>query len=432
MPSSDEETDDQGLASGQLNENQKYKKTKQIPDQFSSQQTTSTKTTAKNRQTIASDLTAIVKSVLKNLKEAGNIKRDIRTAIESEMDKLSHLSKQIKKLPDVNAAGLNANEKTCVIEGIKSLTEGQKTLMETIKDLTHVHQKQTNSKPKSWAEVTSPNTHVNVNNDYSKTIGKTKPTFSSTVRAKDSTVSHEKVCEIFKKEINPRQLKCGITKLSRLSNNTIRLEFETESERDTVIDAVNKTKSLKSEISKKKKLLVIVKGVQNDVLEGELIEAIAEQNTPVKNVINDEDIDNHIKLRFKRKNRNEHLCNYVFEVSPKLRNTLLDLQRVNVNYQRVHVNDFSSFLQCYKCMGFGHTTKHCKVTSDVCGICAGKHKTGNCPDSKNKNAIKCYNCIRSNVKFNKQMSTSHSATSNSCPHVIKMQQRAIELTDYVF
>ena len=153
------------------------------------------------------------------------------------------------------------------------------------------------------------------NANVSVSIGINKQTYSSIVQAKDASVPYDKVTDIFKRKVNPRKLKCGINRMTKLSNNTIRLEFDTEKERDIITDAVNKTDALKSEISKKKRPLIIVKGVQKEVPEKELLDAIVAQNETVANAINGDNIDAHIKIAFKRRNRNKHLDNFVIEVS---------------------------------------------------------------------------------------------------------------------
>ena len=43
--------------------------------------------------------------------------------------------------------------------------------------------------------------------------------------------------------------------------------------------------------------------------------------------------------------------------------------------------------QCYKCLGYGHTSAHCRMNTR-CGNCAGNHATKDCTATKKK----CANC----------------------------------------
>ena len=152
-----------------------------------------------------------------------------------------------------------------VLDAIKNIKDTQKSMIKEIKEMKTTQSKQT-SKVDTWAKVAANTTndltqrHINTNT--------AKQTFSSLVKAIDVNANHDKVCELFKRHVNPRKLKCGINKMTKLSKNTIRLEFDTEKERDVIINAVNKTKDLKSEVSKKKRHLLIIKGVHKDVKEG--------------------------------------------------------------------------------------------------------------------------------------------------------------------
>lgn len=250
--------------------------------------------------------------------------------------------------------------------------------------------------------------------------------FSCVFKANDTKLTCNEAQELFKKNVGIRQLRVGVRKVSNLSNNTVKLDFDSDKERDTVMNAINATDALKAETSKKKNPLLILKGVQKDVPEAELIQAIIDQNPDVQDVIN----AGVLKIRFKRNNRQDHLQNFVLEASPGVRQALLQIGRISIDYAKVHVSDFSSFLQCYKCFGFGHTTKHCKSTEDACGHCSDAHKTSDCAKKKDIAATKCINCSKSNTANKTALPTSHSASSNKCPHVIKMSKRAKEMIDY--
>jgi hypothetical protein len=393
----------------------------------STSQTPSTTSTKQTSDSLSEDILTSIKEIDTLLAKSGNIKTNIKNGIKIEIEKIKGYAKTVNVMTS-KTSNKQRDMTSDVLNAIKNIKDTQTSMMREIKEMKTSQTKQT-SKVESWAKIASNSLNITQSQVNANNV---KQTFSSIVKATDVNANHDKVCEIFKRHVNPRKLKCGINKMTKLSNNTLRLEFDSEKERDVIIAAVNKTKDLTSEVSRKKRPLLIIKGVHKNVKEGELIEAIVQQNENVANVIKGDKVDDHIKVRFKRRNRNIRLDNYVIEVSPGVRHSLIDLGRVNVEYQRVHVSEFSSFVQCYKCFGFGHTTKHCSLdeNQNFCGHCAGDHKTSDCTSTSDKSKIKCVNCSKSNVKFGNQEPTSHVSTSKSCPHVIKMQQRAIDMTDY--
>ena len=64
-------------------------------------------------------------------------------------------------------------------------------------------------------------------------------------------------------------------------------------------------------------------------------------------------------------------------------------------------------VRCYKCQKFQHTSRTCRSSHDVCGLCGGKHRTKLCVEKRNKNediTLNCSNC-----------QGAHSTASNKCP-----------------
>lgn len=115
-----------------------------------------------------------------------------------------------------------------------------------------------------------------------------------------------------------------------------------------------------------------------------------------------------------------------------MRLAFLKEERVNVEHQRVHVEDFSSFTQCYKCLQFGHIKSKCTADVTPCSHCASKtHTVDDCPDKADKKKQRCFNCHSHNVKTGKTSNDAHSSTSaRDCPIVKRMMQRVNERTDY--
>lgn len=254
------------------------------------------------------------------------------------------------------------------------------------------------------------------------------PSFSLVVWAVDRAIPTKDVKDLIEKKVNFRELKFGV-KMTSLSNNAVKLKLDTIQQRDTVINKINDSQVLTAEISKKKNPMMILKGVPKDFEQVDLIGCITEQNEAVNQATNG--IVDSVKFRFKRDNRKDTLVNYVIEVSPDVRKAMLAEGRISIGSSKVHVEDFSTFLQCFRCFGFGHTTQHCKTQQhDTCGHCSGQHRFSDCTKKADKSAMKCINCLNANAKNGTETSTSHVPQSKSCPHVKKMMKRASEMTEY--
>lgn len=179
--------------------------------------------------------------------------------------------------------------------------------------------------------------------------------------------------------------------------------------------------------------MVILKGIIKDLRKEELSNVIKQQNPRVP--IED---SSDFQIKFVRKNRNDCLYNAVVEVHPKVRHALLEIQRVHLDHQRVRVEEFTPFIQCYKCLQFGHTKSKCKSTCTPCSFCASKdHQFDSCPDKDvPEKTPKCFNCTQVNSRKGvtpKPDSISHSATdSKSCGIIKSMISRLKSRIDYGF
>ncbi|CAG9574295.1 unnamed protein product [Danaus chrysippus] len=69
--------------------------------------------------------------------------------------------------------------------------------------------------------------------------------------------------------------------------------------------------------------------------------------------------------------------------------------RVCLDFQKVHAEDFSPFLQCQKCLNFGHVKKHCRTEATRCSHYASdNHLQDQCPTKDTLHPPKCYNCTQ--------------------------------------
>ncbi|CAG5049513.1 unnamed protein product [Parnassius apollo] len=161
---------------------------------------------------------------------------------------------------------------------------------------------------------------------------------------------------------------------------------------------------------------------------------ISKQNPEISHLIEGEGRDGEgLRLRFKRGNRNSNLYNAVFLAEAKVYRKILDLGRVCVDHQRITVDSFSPFLQCHKCLQFGHMRSKCTATESLCSHCAGSdHQVDKCPVKNEPGSVKCYNCTSHNARFKSNQDCKHTANSDKCPRLRAMKDKINQRVDYGF
>ncbi|CAG4977960.1 unnamed protein product [Parnassius apollo] len=124
--------------------------------------------------------------------------------------------------------------------------------------------------------------------------------------------------------------------------------------------------------------MIILKGISKDIPAEEIAGIVRGQNPELKEAFIEDD---DMRLRFRRSNKNPGLYNAVFLVAPKLFRKFIEKGKISVDYQRLHISEFSPFLQCHRCLQFGHIKKYCTAATSQCSHCSSKEHTGEkCPD----------------------------------------------------
>lgn len=249
------------------------------------------------------------------------------------------------------------------------------------------------------------------------------------VSSSDQDATAESITSTIKDIIKPAVLRVGVSGMSKAKNNKVIITCPRKTDAEKILTEISKatTGSLKAQDGKLLRPTVILKGVAHEYKDEEILHMIIQQNDLIYEAIQGRKPEDCLKILRITKNRNEQLRNIVLIVDSTTRNALLHLGRINIGYMRVHVEDSSSLVQCFKCMGFGHSSPNCNALKDRCLHCAGEHKSMVCPKKDDDLATKCWNC--SKTSSNKDV-YSHKANSRQCPYRKKMEERAQQRTDY--
>nr|CAD7577451.1 unnamed protein product [Timema californicum] len=162
---------------------------------------------------------------------------------------------------------------------------------------------------------------------------------------------------------------------------------ETEADTDKVRAGVQTLEGLKCEAPRRRKPLLTIFDVPVDMEVEELKEAIYSQNLEVK--IDREEFLEGFEPRFRTGRRERKVTNHVVEVSPRVRNQLVN-SRVYLRFTSVSVKDFLVVTRCHRCMDLGHKVKFCPKKESVCGSCGQTgHERRECKE-KVKRCIPCH------------------------------------------
>ena len=140
----------------------------------------------------------------------------------------------------------------------------------------------------------------------------------------------------------------------------------------------------------------------------EILEAIIAQNFGQE--VERDSIKSQLRPVFKFSNRRaaRDKNHWICEVSPKLRNNLMERERFFVDFKSCRVDDHLCIRRCYKCQGFGHVAKKCRQQDDTCSYCAENgHQNREC--SRRQEPPRCVVCRI----YGKD--SSHNTRDNFCP-----------------
>lgn len=213
------------------------------------------------------------------------------------------------------------------------------------------------------------------------------------------------------------------------SKNRIIAEFDKDDHLEVALKKIKGDCNVTARPAPALKPMIILKGISIDIPQETLTDIVCKQNDSIKDNLDNWD---DIKFKFLQGNRNSKFCNAVFMVTPSIWKSVIEVGHVNINHQRVHAEDYIPLLQCFKCLQFGHTRRHCSSDKIACSHCSSQeHDFKNCPVKSDLGKTSCHNCLRFNAKHNiTNKNSAHSATSRNCPRLIHMKSRTRSRINY--
>lgn len=205
----------------------------------------------------------------------------------------------------------------------------------------------------------------------------------------------------------------GVTvdRVRKAKNRKVVLSCEKEEDAKRLHENIKTNATLKVKKATTMNPLVRVVNVLSYHTDTEIVENIKAQN---KKLFSDlAPVQSTMKVRYRKRARNELQCHPVLEVSPELHKRMLEEGSVHIGLQKRLVEDQSPLVQCAKCLGYGHTKALCKESQQLCNYCGGQHSWQECRNREQGNPPRCKNCVR--AKADTSESAPHVAFDPSCP-----------------
>lgn len=233
--------------------------------------------------------------------------------------------------------------------------------------------------------------------------------------------SSEKTKEKVKELITPVETNLRVRNLRRIQGNGILVETENKENVEALLASEKlKRAGLNVGLPQKKNPRIIIFDVPEMESDDKIIQAIIDQNT---NEEEGKKLRREMKIAFKTGVKDKQSNNVIIDVSKNARDIIIKKDRIYVGWNCCKVQDYLAVTRCYKCQGFGHTTKYCRSSNETCGHCSeSNHSFKNCPN-KAKPAV-CSNCKKQG------RSSDHCVTSKECPAYSSALNQLILRTDY--
>lgn len=235
------------------------------------------------------------------------------------------------------------------------------------------------------------------------------------ISSDDPLKTSEEVEGIVKRSVNVRALGIGVSRVTKASNQKLVIALPTRRDKDRFMEELGKSsgKGLSAKEGENRNPKIALVGLIKGVTDDDIRSSIDSQNKL------DLQPDGLVRLCYRRRHRNTLLCTVVYEITPLTYQILINANKVSIGYQRIPIVEETPLIQCFNCLGFGHTRKFCEGKLS-CSHCTEEHIYRVCPNKES--APTCSNCTEGQ--------NSHNAMSDTCPVRNRMETRARERVNY--
>lgn len=225
-----------------------------------------------------------------------------------------------------------------------------------------------------------------------------------------------------KKVLAPQQENLKIRKIVPITRGGILIEAGTEKTAVKIREAAKKAHGIKCVDSKIKRPRLQIFDVSSQMSDEEFLNSLYTQNLNEKG-ITEKEMDESVKICFRYGKKEDDKCKIIIECTPKIREHLLQLRRVYLEYESCKVADYLVVTRCYQCQQYGHLAKYCKANKPTCSRCGEEgHNHKECRQPKEVEA--CANCRMAKKE------SKHRVGTMKCPIYARAVERLVGSIQY--
>jgi len=199
-----------------------------------------------------------------------------------------------------------------------------------------------------------------------------------------------------------------------ISKKRVVVSCGSHQECEEVCNALANNTNVTATIPQKKKPMVQILGINQDISKEDIFNYIVKQNDALGDYA-----ECSFEVKFEKTDRLGSKF-VVAQVEPKLYKKLIETKKVYIGHSACPVKERVNVMRCYKCQRFGHASRVCQ-NEVACVVCAGPHEAKDCQSGT---ATKCSNCewVNTKRKQRKQdpIECDHRADNMTCPQYQRM------------
>lgn len=173
---------------------------------------------------------------------------------------------------------------------------------------------------------------------------------------------------------------------------------------------------------KKRKPLLRVYGLRDDMPEADFLDALIKQNCSLLPA----DPFLRVTRKFQVKKSDGPRYGYKMEVDPESFKLLIEAGKVSIGWDKLWVNEEFLLLRCFNCWGFHHTSKNC-TSNKKCYKCGEAHNEDSCDSVIEK----CCVCSTLSESRGLNLNVNHSAKNLQCPSYLRKIELEKRTVNYI-
>lgn len=210
------------------------------------------------------------------------------------------------------------------------------------------------------------------------------------------------------KELRTTGSKVKIKGIRQMRKNGIIVEVDGNKD----VEMINGIKldgiGLKAEKPKKQRPLLMIYDIEKDMTKDDILEDLILKNMDIdKNETQFTVMREQIKIVHMFNIKNTDRSNALIETNATIYNKLINKNRIYIGWRTHRIKEYINVTRCYRCFGYGHAAKNCRLKSQLCEKCG---EEGHVKEKCKEASPVCVNCKR-----NRRKDIKHEVKSPLCP-----------------